>query len=152
MKTLKESWGAMIDSYIVCNPLVTVDPDQKRIVISTEPVFNMPGGGLVANKCIEILLLNEDNQVIHWSGIWDPNNKTLLDALNKVYTKLGKEMPEPKKPVTPITVEEGRAFAEGFLKASAEGFPKNNHKESFSHFLADELSWDWSDGTKVSFA
>lgn len=139
----------MIDKYIVCNPLVTVDTDQSRIVISTEPVFNMPGGGLVANNCIEILLLNEDKQVIRWSGIWDPNNKTLVDALAKVYKKLGKEMPEPKQAALPITVEEGRAFAQDFLKVSADGFPKNNHRESFGRFLADELAWDWSDGTKV---
>ena len=149
MKTMKESWGSMIDNYITGKTLVSVDTDQSRIVISSRPVFSISGGGLVNNECVEILLLNDDKQVIRWSGVWDPNEKRLLHALAKVHKKLGKEIPEPKMPAMPITVEEGREFAESFLKATAEGFPQNNHKEIFSRFLADELSWDWSDGTKV---
>ena len=30
----------------------------------------------------------------------------------------------------------------------AAGFPKNNHKETVGDMFADNVSWDWSDGTK----
>ena len=30
----------------------------------------------------------------------------------------------------------------------AAGFAKNNHKETVGDMFADNMSWDWSDGTK----
>ena len=161
MKTMKEGWGTM-DSYIFCKPLVCVDTNQSRIAVSAECVFNIKEGGLVAIDSVFILILNDDKRVVSWSAVWDPNNKQLLDAVAKATKKLGKEMPAlgkeeigkkksgPKEPTMPITVEEGRAFVTSFLKVAADGFRENNHTETFTDFLADKLSWDWSDGTKVS--
>lgn len=159
MKTMKEGWGTM-DSYIFCKPLVCVDTNQSRIAVSAECVFNIKEGGLVAIDSVFILILNDDKRVVSWSAVWDPNNKQLLDAVAKATKKLGKKMPAlgkeeigkkesgPKEPTMPITVEEGRAFVTSFLKVVADGFRENNHTETFTDFLADKLSWDWSDGTK----
>jgi hypothetical protein len=35
-----------------------------------------------------------------------------------------------------------------FMKSFPEGFKANNHAELLDWAVADELSWDWSDGTK----
>ena len=148
MKHVKE-WGFMTDNYVTGKTLVSVDTDQSRIVISSRPVSSISGGLVDCGECVEILLLNDNKQVVRWSGVFDPNKHLLDDAITKVSKKLGKEFPQPKMSAMPITAEEGREFAESFLKATAEGFPKNNHRENFGRFLADELSWDWSDGTKV---
>ena len=72
-----------------------------------------------------------------------------LISSQKIITTDSRANASKSTPAMPITAEEGREFAESFLKAAAEGFPKNNHREFFGRFLADELSWDWSDGTKV---
>ena len=92
-------------------------------------------------ECVEILLLNDNKQVVRWSGVFDPNTDDKLfadncciallfgdtalgvDAIAKVSKKLGNEFPKPKMPAMHITAEEGRDFAESFLKATAEGFP-----------------------------
>lgn len=49
-----------------------------------------------------------------------------------------------------ITVAEGEAFAARWLKACADGFHNNNHRESMKGIFADHVSWSFSDGTKVS--
>ena len=49
----------------------------------------------------------------------------------------------------PITREEGEAFVDEYLKGVSAGFVKNNHREILGHLYADQMSWDWADGTKV---
>ncbi|KAL7541344.1 hypothetical protein ACHAXR_010829, partial [Thalassiosira sp. AJA248-18] len=147
MEIVKGGWGGIIDSFIFCKPLTCVDTDNSRIVISSEDVFNITGGGLVLSNSVMVLKLNNDKQVVRWSGVWDPNNKMLLDAVAKVEKQLGKEMPKPK-PTMPITLEEGHAFADAILKTATDGFAKNNHAAICTDLFADNLSWDWSDGTK----
>ena len=101
-------------------------------------------------ECVEILLLNDNKQVIRWSGVFDPNTN-LLDAFTKVTTKIGndKGMPKPKEHTISITLDEGHGWAHSCLRALSEGFAKSSHKDVCKHLFTDELSWDWSDGTKV---
>ena len=44
--------------------------------------------------------------------------------------------------------QEGHAWAHSCFGALSEGFAKSSHKDACKHLFADELSWDWSDGTK----
>lgn len=48
-----------------------------------------------------------------------------------------------------INLESGTAFANQFMKDFAAGFKNNNHDETIGKHLCDNLTWDWSDGTKV---
>ena len=102
-------------------------------------------------ECVEILLLNDNKQVVRWSGVWDPCLLDEFDAFTKVSKKVGNDigMPKPKEPKMPITAEEGHAWAHSCFRALSEGFAKSSHKDVCKHLFADELSWDWSDGTKV---
>ena len=43
---------------------------------------------------------------------------------------------------------DGEKWAKDFLTAFAAGFKENNHIVTLAPFLADKLSWDWSDDTK----
>ena len=47
-----------------------------------------------------------------------------------------------------ISRADGEKYAKDFLTAFAAGFKANNHIETLAPFLADKLSWDWSDDTK----
>ena len=47
-----------------------------------------------------------------------------------------------------ISRADGEKYAKDFLTAFAAGFKENNHIETLAPFLADKLSWDWSDDTK----
>ena len=64
--------------------------------------------------------------------------------------KCGIDMPRDAKATQAITREEGEAFAAEYLKGVSGGFAKNNHRETLGHLYADQLSWDWADGTKGS--
>lgn len=141
----------MVGSFVSTKPMVCIDTDQSRIVIASQCVFNVVGASnLIVNDTVQILKLNDAKQVIRWSAIYDPNDKQLADVATQVTKKLGKELSKPKENPTPLTVEEGQAFAKDFLDAAAAGFAKNNHADAFTKIFADKLSWDWSDGTKVS--
>eukprot|EP01083_Nonionella_stella_P028689 79044_1 len=153
MNIMRDGWGGMIDKLICCDPLVSVDTDQSRIVIASQNVSNVTGGlnnqsNLVLSNCSTILKLNSDKKITRWTGVWDPNNKQLIDAVAKVTKRLAKEMPKPKEPVMPITLEEGEAFAVAVLKAFSDGFAKNNFADTCANIFADKLSWNWSDGNK----
>ena len=45
-----------------------------------------------------------------------------------------------------ITKDEGEKWAKDFFAAFQLGFAVNNHGETLKPFLADSMSWDWSDG------
>ena len=45
-----------------------------------------------------------------------------------------------------ITKEEGEKWAKDFFAAFQLGFAGNNHGETLKNFLAEKMSWDWSDG------
>eukprot|EP01083_Nonionella_stella_P153953 495351_1 len=153
MNTLRDGWGGLVDKWIFCKPLISVDTDQSRIVIASQDVFLVTGGlksesHLVQLNNFKILKLNDDKKIVRWSVVCDSNNEQLVDAVAKVTKKLGKEMPEPKEPTLPITLEEGEAFAAAVLKAFSDGFTENNHADTCAQIFADKLSWDWSDGNK----
>ena len=48
----------------------------------------------------------------------------------------------------PLTSEEGKAYAAKYLAGLDAGFARNNHAETLDGLFADELAWDWSDGTR----
>ena len=48
----------------------------------------------------------------------------------------------------PITADEGKKFAADFMTAFQAGFAGNNHGETMKDLVADEGTWNWSDGTK----
>eukprot|EP01083_Nonionella_stella_P006284 18288_1 len=125
MNTLRDGWGGLVDKWIFCKPLISVDTDQSRIVIASQDVFLVTGGlkgesHLVQLNNFKILKLNDDKKIVRWSVVCDSNNEQLVDAVAKVTKKLGKEMPEPKEPTLPITLEEGDAFAAAVLKAFSD--------------------------------
>ena len=45
-----------------------------------------------------------------------------------------------------ITKEEGEKWAKDFFAAFQLGFAGNNHGITLKPFLAEKMSWDWSDG------
>ena len=125
-------------------------------MIACQAIFNITGGlydensnNLIVNDNVWILKLNQDKKITRWSMVWNPNKDTMVKAMNKVMTKLGKKTPEPNKHPS-ISLEEGLKFANDFMKALSSGFIKSNHTETLSKLIADHLSWDWSDSTKVS--
>ena len=45
-----------------------------------------------------------------------------------------------------LTQEQGKQWAKDFFAAFQAGFANNTHAETLKPFLADTMSWDWSDG------
>jgi len=45
-----------------------------------------------------------------------------------------------------LTREQGKRWAKDFFAAFQAGFANNTHGETLTPFLADTMSWDWSDG------
>ena len=48
----------------------------------------------------------------------------------------------------PISRADGEKFGKDWMAAFAAGFTENTHPVTLKPFLADKLTWDWSDGTK----
>lgn len=125
-------------------------------MIACQAIFNITGGlydensnNLIVNDNVWIIKLNQDKKITRWSMVWNPNKDTMLKAMDKAMTKLGKKTPEPNEHPS-ITLEEGLKYANDFMKALSSGFIKSNHTETLSKLFSDHLSWDLSDGTKVS--
>ncbi|KAL3775189.1 hypothetical protein ACHAWO_003805 [Cyclotella atomus] len=91
-----------------------------------------------------ILKVNKDEKIERWSSIWDNDNEDCL----KAFAMLGIDHPKAEDEQMLITRAEGEAFAAMYLKAISDGFLDNSHTEKCRDFVADNVSWDWSDGTK----
>ena len=120
----------------------------SRIVIACQAIFNITGGlydensnNLIVNDNVWIIKLNQDKKITRWSMVWNPNKDTMVKAMDKVMTKLGKKTPEPNEHPS-ISLEEGLKFANDFMKALSSGLIKSNHTETFAKLFADHLSWD----------
>ena len=130
MKHVKE-WGFMTDNYVTGKTLVSVDTDQSRIVISSRPVSSISGGLVDCGECVEIFLLNDNKQVVRWSGVFDPNKHLLDDAITKVSKKLGKEFPQPKRcQLCPSLLKRAVSSPNPFSRQLLKGFPRTTTKKS----------------------
>ena len=45
-----------------------------------------------------------------------------------------------------LTQEQGKQWAKDFFAAFQAGFAHNTHAETLKPYLAETMSWDWSDG------
>ena len=140
LSIFKNTWGLTSSYCTHTKPLVCVDTDNGRIVLSFQVICNMNGrleseSNIVVNKLAFILLVNKAKKVARWRAVWDTNDKGLLEASAKLYHKLGIEVPTPKAHDNPITLEEAEALADNFLRLSMVGFPKNNHADLMKHMV-----------------
>ena len=150
-----KSWGFLCDTFIQINPHIVVDTDYSVITVAGPVVVNLTGGlpdesNIVRNDIEMVFHLNQDKKCVKWVGIWNNQHPDILAAVGKVMSKLGMDVPPPAVSPMPITLEEGKAYADKVIAAFIDGFATNNHMETFEPLIADELAWDWSDGTKGS--
>eukprot|EP00956_Cyclotella_meneghiniana_P040525 scaffold198274_cov53-Cyclotella_meneghiniana.AAC.1 len=96
------------------------------------------------NPATYILTVNKDKKIVRWDAIWNNKNEDALKAL----TDAGVDFPKVEGDQMLITREEGEAFAAKYLSAISNGFLNNSHADKCHDFVADNVTWDWSDGTK----
>jgi hypothetical protein len=151
MDIMKNGWG-MVSSYVThTKPFVCVDTENGRIVVTFTVIANMNARregitNITMNPVTYILMANTDKKIVRWNAIWDNNSEDNL----KAFAKIGVDFPKTENEQILITRAEGEAFAAKYLKAISDGFLDNSHAEKCRDFVADNVSWDWSDGTKVS--
>ena len=154
VNVLKNGWAAFCADGTYSKPIIVVDTEQGRIVIGHECIGNctgrLPGSNIIKNVLLHALMVNSNQKVYEWRCMWDNNHKPTVEAAAQVMAKCGIDMPKDEKATQAITREEGEAFAAEYLKGVSGGFAKNNHRETLGHLYADQLSWDWADGTKGS--
>ena len=156
MGVMAKSWGFMVDSFHPLNTAVVVDTDRSIVFISCDLVLNITGGladenNPVGNKAVFVLHLDNGNclgfgkKIVKWDGHWDQNHPGLKSAFQSVLPKLGMDAPETPKAPFPITAVDGEAYAVAAIAAFAAGFKANNHAETMAPYIAEELSWNWTD-------
>lgn len=151
MDALKNGWG-MVSSYTTHtneNPFVCVDTGSGRIVVTFTMIANVNARregvtNIVMIPVTYILMVNKNKKILRWSAIWDNNNEACL----KAFAKLGIDLPKAENEQILITKAEGESFAAKYLKAISDGFLDNSHADECRDFVADNVSWDWSDGSK----
>ena len=126
-------------------PFICVDTENGTIILTFTMIANincrMDGvSNITMSPATYILTVNNGHKIVRWNGIW--NNQDVPKAL----TKLGLD---PPKAEILITSEEGEHFAAKYLQAISDGFLDNSHAVKCRDFVADYVSWDWSDGNKV---
>lgn len=131
-------------------PFVCVDTENGRIIVTFTMVANVNARregvtNIIMNPITYILIVNEDKKVVRWDSVFDNNNANAT----KVFAKLGIDFPKAENSQMLITRAEGEAFATNYLQAISDGFLDNSHAEKCRNFVADHVSWDWSDGSKV---
>ena len=151
MNVLKTGWGMMSSYATHTIPFVVVDTENGRIVVTFTMIANVNArreglSNIVMNPVTYILMVNKNKKITRWSAIWDNNNEDVLKAV----AKLGVDMPKAENKPMLITRAEGEAFATKYLQALSDGFLDNSLAEKCRDFVADNVSWDWSDGAKVS--
>ena len=150
---MKNGWGSTGSYCTYTKPFVCVDTDNGKIVLTFTMIANIDARmagvtNIIMNPSTYILTVNKDKKIVRWEGIWNNNNESVLKAL----TNLGIDYPKVADDQVIITREEGETFAAKYLKAISDGYLDNSHAEKCHDFVADTVSWDWSDGTKVSAA
>jgi len=91
---LAESWGLMLDSFVLPRPTVVVDTDHSVITAAGELVINVTGGLATENNSVHIgvamvFTLDEKKKATKWEILWDNNDPAMNAALAKVSAKLG---------------------------------------------------------------
>lgn len=89
-----ESWGLMVDSFVLPSPTVVVDTDHSVITVAGELVINVTGGLATENNAVHndiamVFTLDEKKKATKWEILWDNNNPAMNAALAKVTAKLG---------------------------------------------------------------
>ncbi|KAL9179846.1 hypothetical protein ACHAXT_007816 [Thalassiosira profunda] len=89
-----ESWGLMVDSFLLPNPIVVVDTDHSVITVAGELVINVTGGLATENNAVHndiamVFTLDKSKKATKWDIFWDNNNPEMNAALAKVSAKLG---------------------------------------------------------------
>lgn len=86
---LAESWGLMLDSFVLPRPTVVVDTDHSVITAAGELVINVTGGLATENNSVHIgvamvFTLDEKKKATKWQILWDNNDPAMKAALVKV--------------------------------------------------------------------
>ena len=149
-EVLRNGWGKTSSYSTHSKPFICVDTETGRIVITFVMIANVNARkegvtNIVMNHATYILMVNNDKKIVRWSGIWDNNNDDVIKALKLV----GVDFPKVENAPMLITRAEGEAYAAKYLKAISDGFLDNSHAVKCHDFVADNVSWDWSDGNKV---
>ena len=153
MDIMKNGWGKTSSYCTHTKPFVCVDTENGKIVITVNLIVNVNARmtgvtNIVMNPATYILAVNKEKKIVRWDAIWNNKNEDALKAL----TNLGVDFPKVEGDQMLITREEGEAFAAKYLSAISNGFLDNSHAEKCHDFVADNVTWDWSDGTKVCVA
>lgn len=149
--TLKNGWGMTCSYATHTKPFVCVDTESGKIVVTFTMVANVNARmegvtNILMTPITYILMVNKNKKVVRWDSIFDNNNEDML----KIFAKLGIDYPKAENKPMLITRAEGEAVALKYLQAISDGFMDNSHAEKCRDFVADNVSWDWSDGSKVS--
>ena len=150
LDVVKNGWGQTCSYWTHNNPFVCIDTENGMIVLTFTIIANVNARmagvtNINMNPATYILTVNKDKKIVRWDVICDVNNKDLIKTL----TNLGVDFPKVEGDPMFITREEGEAFAAKYLKALSDGFLNNSHAEKCHKVVADNVSWEWSDGTKV---
>ena len=124
-------------------PFICVDTENGTIILTFTMIANINGRMDGVTNITMSLTVNSDQKIVRWDGIWD--NKDV----RKVLTKLGIDSPKADVVQILLTHQEGEHFAAKYLQAISDGFLDNSHADKCRDFVADNVSWDWSDGNKV---
>jgi len=84
-----ESWGLMLDSFVLPRPTVVVDTDHSVITAAGELIINVTGGLATENNSVHIgvamvFTLDEKKKATKWQILWDNNDPAMKAALVKV--------------------------------------------------------------------
>jgi len=94
MGEMAETWGFMVDSFVLPNPKVVVDTDHSVITVAGGLVINVTGGladenNAVHNDIAMVFTLDQSQKATKWEILWDNSNPKMNAALAKVSAKLG---------------------------------------------------------------
>lgn len=157
-KDIKDGYCTLTSFATHTKPFISVDTEQGKIVATFDLITNINGRmegetNIVVDPHTHILTVNSDKKVVKWEGIWDQNDENWGKACPPIIAKLkknGVEIPSELEAPLPmlITRAQGEEFAAKYMKAVSDGFLDNSHAVLCRDYVADNVSWDWSDGTK----
>ena len=86
---MKNTWGFMVDSFILISPTVVVDTTNDKVVVTGSLVINITGGlkdqnNPVLNPVCFIFKLDDTGKLCSWDGYWDNAAPNMLAAMGKV--------------------------------------------------------------------
>lgn len=93
MGIMSTTWGLMLDSWVFPSPIIVVDTENSKVVVSGPVVLNVTGGLADENNPISfnnsfMFDLNDELKAVSWTAIWDNKYPPMVAALEKITARL----------------------------------------------------------------